>query len=283
MTSSAIARLEVLQRGFGQALRTPLDRATGTLRARAELYTPELCAAIVGDAHARLAVYNRQYWFRLFGVMQQAYRLATALLGAWEFNSLAARFLLAHPPVGHDLGRAVEGFAPFVAADAAAAALERDRGLPPRALIDAIGIDDAFRAVFSAPEQPALRLGPADAARLPRARLRESPAFALVEEGCPLIELRRELAAAVPEQAVTAPAPHVGGRRAWAICRGPGGQRVLPLDAAHALLVRLLRTYPVADAVARLEVAAAGQPLDVERWFAEGLQLGFWSRLEDVA
>jgi hypothetical protein len=47
--------------------------------------------------------------------------------------------------------------------------------------------------------------------------------------------------------------------------------------------VRALDDGRASDAVARLEVAAAGQPLDVERWFAEGLQLGFWSRLEDVA
>ena len=286
MTSAAITRLAELQRQFGQALRTPLDRSTGTLRATPALYDPALQGAVVGDAAERLAVYNRQYWFRLFGVVQQAYRLATALLGAWELNDLAARFLLAHPPSGHDLGRAIDGFAAFVAAEvpATGSSLGSAGWLPREALVEALRIDDAFRAVFEAPDLPALQLTPADAARLPRSRLVASPAFAMVDETWPLVALRRGLPAALPERPVPLPAPHAGGPQTWAICRGADGQRTLPLPPAHAELLRLVRVHPLPDALSRLEAqvppeAAHELAAAAQTWFADGLRFGFWTDL----
>lgn len=290
MTGSALLRLEALQRGFGQVLRAPLDRSSGTLCATPDRYDAEMCAAVMGDAGARLAIYNRQYWFRLFGVLQQAYRVATALLGAWAFNDLASRFLVAHPPVGHDLGRAVDGFASFVLDDVPAAgiALPKSGSLPKQAIVEAVRIDDAFRTVFAAPDQPALQLGAADADRLSRARLRTSAAFVMVDETWPLIALRRGLSPTVPERPIPLPSPHPGGRHAWAICRGPDGQRVIPLAAAHAELLCLLQVHPVAEALAILEsgvpdTEVATIATDAQRWFAEGLRFGFWTTLEDVA
>ncbi|MCX5741375.1 MAG: putative DNA-binding domain-containing protein, partial [Proteobacteria bacterium] len=260
------ARLAELQRQFGEMLRAPLDRSSGTLRAIPDRYDPALRAAVVGDGGARLAVYHRQYWFRLFGVLQQAYRLATALLGPWAFNDLAARFLVAHPPSGHDLGRVVDGFEAFVAGDA----ITRST-VPREALIEAVRIDDAFRAVFAAPDAAPVVLTPADAARLLGARLRSAPAFALIDETWPLIALRDALPITPSERVVALPPPHDQGRRTWAICRGADGQRVLPLSAAHAALLRLLEMYPLGEALARLErdlepAVAAGVLVEAQRW-----------------
>ena len=289
MTRTAIARLEALQRGFGQVLRAPLDRSSGTLCATPERYDAGLRAAVVGDAAVRLAIYNRQYWFRLFGVLQQAYRVATALLGAWAFNDVAAQFLLAHPPTGHDLGRAVDGFERFVSTEvhSAGVSLGSTGRLPREVLVEAVRIDDAFRAVFSAPEQPALQLTPADAERLPRARLRASPAFAMIDETWPLIALRSELPAQLGGRPVPLPARHPEGPRSWAICRGSDGQRVLPLPPAHAELLRLLHAHPILEALSILETrqvpGVASIAADAQRWFADDLRFGFWTGLEDVA
>lgn len=266
---NALERLEALQRGFSEVLRTPLDPSSGTLRAVPERFDAGTRAAVVGDADERLAVYNRQYWFRLFGAMQQAYRLTTALLGPWSFNLIATRFLTASPPRGHDLGLAVVGFAAFAESE-----------VPP-AVREAMRIDDAYRAVFSAPEEPSLQLGPGDAARLPRGRLRRSARCVVVEETGPLVALRRELGTAVAERPVAVPAAYPDGTRAWAICQVREGQRTVPLARGFAELLELLRAHPVADALAILETRVPRAELAVERWFAEGMRSGFWSALDD--
>lgn len=267
---TALDRLEALQRGFSQVIRTPLERATGTLRAAPEHYDRATLDAVAGDAAHRLAVYNRQYWFRLFGVMQQAYRLATALLGPWEMNGLAARFLTAVPPRGHDLGLAVIGFEAFVATER-----------PAAPILEALRIDDAYRTVFSAPEQPLLRLGPGDAERLPRARLRRSPRCVIVEETRPLVALRRELGTTVADRPHAMPAAYPDGPHAWAICQTAEGSRTVPLARGFAVLVDLLAAHPVREALAILETRVPAGELAVDRWFSEGMKAGFWSALDD--
>src|SRR6185436_18864497 len=98
-------------------LRTPLDRSSGTLSATPSAYDP-LVRAVDGprgSASERLAVYNRQYWFRLFRVMQGCFPLTTRLLGHWTFNGHAGRFLLEHAPHGWDIEQASEGFVTWLA------------------------------------------------------------------------------------------------------------------------------------------------------------------------
>src|SRR5262249_13076605 len=97
-----------LQARFGSVLRTPLDRSTGRLRASEESY-PGAAVADVVDGRG-LAVYNRQYWFRLLNALSTAYPITAALLGHWKFNDYAARFLSEHPPRSWDLDRAADGF-----------------------------------------------------------------------------------------------------------------------------------------------------------------------------
>lgn len=285
-----LARLAELQRRFGAVLRTPLDRSTGTLRAAAASYAPALCAAVaVGGApgRERLAVYNRQYWFRLFGVVHHELRLTTALAGAWAMNELAARFFTERPPRGHDLARAVDGFDAFLAGAVPAAGLAVPGGaaVPRDAILDAARIDAAHRALFAALEEPPLRLTPADAERLPAARLRWSAACALVEERWPLVNLYRELPAQLGDRRWPLPLPHAGGARAWLICRAGAGHRAIPLAPRHARLLELLRRHAVAEALALLEAEAAGDRdlgANAQRWLAEGMRLGLWTALEDA-
>jgi hypothetical protein len=91
------------QARFGDTLRTPLDRTSGTLTATPATYDAALVAEVGSE---RLAVYNRQYWLRLFGVLHDAFPLTARLVGYWAFNEHAGAYLAAQPPRGPPRRRA---------------------------------------------------------------------------------------------------------------------------------------------------------------------------------
>lgn len=269
--------LAALQDRFGVAIRTPLDRSTGTLRAVPEAYPPEALDDLRdgpnAPASARLAVYNRQYWFRLFTVMQTAFPVTTALLGAWAFNAHASRFLLAHPPHSWDLDRAPDGFEDFVVEG-----FEGD--LPVEALGEAARLDAAWRALFRAPAAAPFRLRPEEAARLLEGRLVPSPGVALFFERWPLVALRRAQEGVRGGARVDLPPPHPRPQ-GWALVREPTGIRQLPLEALEGELLALLREHSVGEALGVLEARCASAerttlPERARRWLARGVSLGIW-------
>lgn len=279
-TRPAPAWLSELQARFGSVIRTPLDRSTGTLRAAVTEYDQAAVRDAIDGPHTvaaeRLAVYNRQYWFRLFTVLQRAFPLTVRLLGAWDFNGHASRFILAHPPHHWDLDHAPDGFA--------ASCIE---SLGDRAdrdgLVDAVTLDDAWRRLFRAPETKPFHPSADDAARLLDGRLVMSPAVAVVVERYPLLEARASLLAmrnltpvALPER-LTEP-------RWWALAREPGGVRHLPLEPGEGALLTLLCRYTVREALARLEAACAASeraelPSATQRWLARSVERGIWEGL----
>ncbi len=275
------AWLAELQARFGAVLRTPLDRGTGTLRARSSEYDTGALDEVL-DAHnatapERLAVYNRQYWFRLFSVLQTAFPLTVRLLGAWHFNDHAARFLLAHPPHSWDLDRAPDGFEDFLPGSLSEELAERD------AWLEAARLDAAWRALFSAPETPPFHPRAEDAARLLDARLVASRSVALFVERWPLIELKRALAGARGEAPVPVP-PRLSQPQCWALVRERAGIRQLVLEPREGELFALLRLYTVRDALALLEAGCSprereGLPAQAQRWLARSVAAGFWSGL----
>lgn len=265
------AWLEDFQARFGEAIRTPLDRASGTLTATPAAYDAELVASTVRPE--RLAVYNRQYWFRLFDVLQAAFPLTARLLGFWEFNAHAARFLTANPPRGWDVDEAADGFEVFFLLEA-----------PPTdrddfdALAEAVLIDGAWRTVRRAPEATPFRPSADDAARLPEARLVRSPAVAFVDERWPLLELRAKVSGA----ARTALPPRLPSARSWAIVRRDDGIARLPLEPREAELFALLARHTVSEALARLEASCtpdeqATLPEKTRAWLARSVERGFWT------
>jgi len=271
----APAWLAELQAHFGAALRTPLDRSTGTLRATPELYDAEVLAEIVDSARAhsadRLAVYNRQYWFRLFGVLQTAYPLTVRLLGHWRFNDFAARFLRVHPPRDWDLDRAPDGFDTFLV-DALADEPARD------ALLEAAQLDSAWRAIFRAPATSPFAPSPEDAARLLDAYLEPSPASAIVVEHWPLIALKRALASTAGEAPMPLP-PRSRDSRAWLLVREPLGIRQHALESRECQLLLLLQAHTVRDALGALEALCgdterAALPAQTQRWLAQSVARG---------
>lgn len=292
MTREAPAWLEGFQEQFSAMLRAPLDRSSGTLRAAPGTYPGELVAATLptarADGAARLAIYNRQYWFRLFTVMQREFPLTAALTGAWDFNGVCAAFLDAHPPVGHALTHAGDGFAAFVEGRYAQAGMPLTREtLPGPALVQAVGLDEAFRTVFWAPE-----VDPDEMAPLRRsiaqaggtARLRPSGRFTLVCEWWPLVALRRQATAVAPGTPLSLP-DRLPSQRHVAIHRGRAGAAVLPLTRLQAALYRRLGGETIEAAVAHLDADAipserAELPAQVAEWMALSVRLGFWAGVE---
>lgn len=272
--------LAEMQARFGAVIRTPLDRSTNTLRATPEAYDPGALAEAMDGPRAvaadRLAVYNRQYWFRLFGVMQTAFPLTSRLLGHWHFNEHSGRFLLAHPPRHWDLDHAPDGFERFFA-DSLGEHPHRD------VLLDAAQLDAAWRVIFRAPATVPFQPSAADAARLLDARLEGSPATAIVVERWPLLALRSVAAAARGEARVGVP-ERLAQPRWWALVREVAGIRQLTLEAREAELLMLLREYPVREALARLEAGCSeaervALPGNAQRWLAQGVARGMWTGL----
>ena len=269
-----------LQDRFGAVLRTPLDRSTGTLRAAVEAFPLEAIEDAVdgprGAAPQRLAVYHRQYWFRLFGVMQTAFPLTARLFGHWRFNGVATGYLLAHAPRSWDIDRVPDGFAAYLRT----AAFE---GPDREATLEAADLDAAWRALFRAPAVAPYHPSADDAARLLDARLVPSPATAVVVLRWPWLELKRALASAPGESVVAVPA-RLAEPRAWALLREPGGIRQILLEPREGALLQALGRGTVRTALAELEAMCSteereGLPARARQWLARSVERGMWSGL----
>jgi Putative DNA-binding domain len=281
-----------LQDSFGHMLRTPLSRSTGTLRAETSAYP----AAVIAQAKPgrdlsqaeRLAVYNRQYWFRLFTLLQGAFPLTAKLVGFWYFNQLASDFLVARPPRSWDLERVGDGFAEFLNQELPEADLELQppRGrLPRAALVEAARIDAAYRDVFGAP--PTTPFAPAldDAARLLHSKLQLSPAVAVLTENWPLCELRRSALASPEADAALVLGARLDEPRSWLLGRDGLRLGLLPLEPREAQLLGLLTNHAVGTALSRLEADCSEEerhhlPELVQSWLARSVKLGIWVGLE---
>lgn len=277
---SSLSDLERFQRAFSTMLRTPLDRETHTLRATTSAYPSELVDRVRGAGvppEERLATYNRQYWFRLFTVLQNEHRSTTALLGAWAFNELAQQFLLAHAPHGHELGSLADTFSAHVLARLPPAGIAT---IPRAAVVDTLAIDSAFRAAMLAPYEAPLRLTPDAAPTLRTATLVWSRSLTILDENWPFVEQRKTLPAPLGDHRAPLP-PALSTPSAWVICRAPRGLCVKPLAPVQAVLLRTLRTHSLGDSLAYVEAHHGAEMIaNAQRWFAEGIELGFWTAID---
>lgn len=279
--------LAAFQRAFTDVVRAPLDRSSGTLRATTDAYPAELVARVAQHPRhaptARLAVYNRQYWFRLFGVFQHELPITTAVLGPWALNGAVAEFLAAHPPNTADLARVVDGFDRHLAHHVP----PTPATTPALAVTQAVTIDQAFRTAFAAPGHTAFRPTGADAARLPQSRLVPAPSLTLVRESWPLVRMHPALSRAGATAAIALPDP-LAAPADWAVFRTDEGTRAEPLDPREAALLRAVQRAPLARALADLEAGAPAseRPQLATRaraWLAASVERGFWTGLEVVA
>lgn len=272
--------LAQFQADFGRTLRMPLDRSEGKLRAAQEQFPASLVNTLSdgprSDARARMAVYNRQYWFRLLGVLQNEYPLTARLLGMWHFNGYAARFLEAQPPRHYDVQRVACGFAQFLELG-----LQEEPPAQRAVLLEAVRMDSAFREVLGAPPGPRFALNAAEARALPRAQLIASPSFRVVSESCALFMLRKRLEDDVSDHAVQHPQAHAEPQH-WLLHALPTSLGAEPIHALHAALLIELGRRSVEDALAHVERSASPTQRaflvqNAQRWLAESVQHGFWS------
>lgn len=275
------AWLVELQQRFGAMLQTPLDRASGSLRAETSAYDAELLAAArpteTLSSAERLATYHRQYWFRLFTVMQGQYPLTARLVGYWRFNDFAARHLVEHPPRGFDIDTVGHGFAETLA-----------QLVPEDAAVrEAAALDAAFHRVTRAAQREPFRPAAEDAPRLASSRFVLSPSVALLSEHWPLCQRRLELVDQKGDETIRLGEPFAEVRH-WLLARHQAKPSLklslLALEPAEAKLLQLLQQYPLEQALGLLEAAAseaerAALPERAQAWLARSVQLGVWSGL----
>jgi hypothetical protein len=285
------AWLEELQARFGDMLRTPLERSSGSLRAKPDAYPRALLDETLATPNLtsgeRLAIYNRQYWFRLFTVLQRAYPLTARLLGYWRFNEHATHFLLARPPRHWSLDEIGAGFADVLAEAAGNGEKLFDDTRPdlePDALLEAARIDLGYHRVFRAPAVARYEPSAEDAGRLLQARLRLSPAVALLTEHWPLCELRRRAVEAPGEGALRLE-PRLARPRHWLLGREGLKLGLVPLEPRELQLLELLARSTVEAALGELEEACrssgtsqelAELPANIQKWLACSVQRGVW-------
>ncbi len=268
-----------LQADLAGAITAPLDRSSGTLITRSDRYEGALVDALVGSvtasARERLAIYNRQYWCRLFSVLQQSYPLVTRLVGEWAFNGLAAKFFSDNPPRTADLYDATVGFDRFLAQPDVA------RGLPEGdAIAEAATVDAAWLWASSAPDEPAWAPSSDDAASLPERRFRWRSGVTLVEEHWAWMPLRAKVTSL--GDAPLRPPERLAARQAWIVAPSPFGPGPVPVVPLQAKLFHRMATEPLAVALAAIEGEATADerarlPELVQRWLAQSVALRFWS------
>ncbi|MBK8254187.1 MAG: putative DNA-binding domain-containing protein [Polyangiaceae bacterium] len=273
---------------FTKAIRAPLDRSKGTLRSVAADKQGSLVQQISSGpmlgAAERLAVYNRQYWCRLFSVMQSEYPLVSRLVGYWFFNELAAQFLLKHPPCTADIQEAADGFFAFLQDTLLNSLVQPQRMIERRLVVQAAAVDEAFREAFRAPVERAYEPSAADAAKLGTAQLHMRRGFTIIEQSYPLVQLRKALSVDTSESPPPLP-EKLKATEHWLIGRAPSGALQLQLEETQAKLYHLCIHMPVGEALARLESAVtkgdrSGLPSRVRVWLAQSVKLGLWSSIE---
>jgi len=272
-----------LQARFGEMLRAPLDRSTGQLRADTTAYEAALVEAVAPSPTVpradRLAVYHRQYWFRLFTVLHGLYPLTTRLIGHWRFNDLAAAHLMKRPPRGVDIDTIGEHLELSLAEwlETTDASL----GVDAAAVAEAARVDAAFHRVTRAPHGEPFRPGPADAPRFADSCLRLSPGVALVEERWPSCELRLSLLERPSADAIRLGSPWPAPRT-WLLARHASKLGLLALETLEAELLQLLQQYPLALALGKLEAGVPfaereSLPERTQAWLARSVRLGVWA------
>lgn len=272
-------------------LRAPLDRSSGELRAETTAYPAALTAAVLPtetlSAAERLATYHRQYWFRLFTVLQGLYPLTARLLGYWHFNDFAARHLGESPPSGFDIDTVGAGFDDSLARYLVAGGVITKpgaEGVPAAAVVEAARVDAGFHRITRAARSEPFVPSADDATRLGTSRLRLSPSVALLSESWSLAEQRLGLAERPSVASIPLGLP-LPATRHWLLARRETKLGLVALEPQEALLFAWVQRLPLVHALGMLEAAAAeaeraSLPARAQAWLARSVQLGVWAGLE---
>jgi hypothetical protein len=271
---SAPARLRALQEAFGSAVRAPYDFEGERFDGGGDALAPGLEADLLPRGplrgRDRLVVYNRQYWYRLFTILQEEFPLLAHALTYPVFNRLASAYLTRHPSRAPYLDALGDRLPDFVRADT--------RWNDPRTAQIA-RLDQAFNRAFHAPAAPPPRTETLAAAGGPRLRLQ--PHVTVLEEDWNLMT-RRGLCLDAEEDFV----PRFVKRKGyWVVYRNvEGGVAPQRLDRVRFRLLGALSEGEALEAAcARAAEGLAPPALDrlakqLPRWFAEWTTLGWFTQ-----
>lgn len=312
--------LRELQRDFTAVLRGPLDSGTGVFRERQELYPARLVAQLrSGPGSAapaeRLALYQRQYWMRLFTALQTSFPRVSRAMGYWHVNHLAALHLAARPPRHFDLDEVARGFAARL--DQALQRLDDgasrgrrskrrareqerehehnedawcrriDLSRAPRAMVrQALRMDEAERHAYESPFEGLWRPAPEELARLAEGRLRFAVSCTLAQEDWDLARFSR-LAGADREEGAPEAIRRHPSTRTWVFARSAAGTTTTSVDPLFARLLERCRELPFGEALAAVEQGctaeeAARLRAGLQGWIALALASGWWTGLAEA-
>lgn len=250
--------LSQFQALFTEVLRTPLDHQQGVLKSRlpASWSQLEVRSRSSRTAEAGVADYHRQYWFRLLTILQKDFPITAQIMGLWNFNLWAQRYLLEVPPSGHDLGRIRESFAGFLK--------DQTHSLM---IVQAAQLDDARAALMMTPKfQPWTGLN-GDHADPEQIQLKAAPHWRIVREDWALVTW---------DAGETLPRKHERPEL-WLIQKDATGLMYRMLDPVQARLYELLAEHPMAEALLKLEAEAGPEAVQVQNWMALSVQWGLWA------
>jgi len=270
--------LAAFQADFAQAMCAPIDiyNDAGDFTLAQDRYPAGLVERVLprggSPPQDRLAIYNRQYWFRLLTVLQEEYPLLRHWLGLVEFNRMAVAYLDAHPSTSPTLRELSDHLVAFLGGG--------DHRWAREDLRQGARLGHLFIRAFDAATLPPLDAAAAGDALL-TAPLTLQPHWALFVEDWDLVACRRRARAAEDDATVITPTPVRGY---WAIYRGGGGLSAEPLDAhQHALLSRLAAGEPFGAACEALAAGLAPDALAAVQgaiggWFARWMSLGWFAQ-----
>jgi hypothetical protein len=252
------AWLSQFQGLFTEVLRTPLNHAQGVLESRlpACWRQLEICDRSYRAAEAGMSDYQRQYWFRLLTILQKDFPVTARIMGLWDFNLWAQRYLLNVPPSGHDLAMIRESFAGFL----------QDQNLSMM-IVQAAQLDDARAALMMAPDFQKWKGLHDDHADPGQIRLKAAPHWRIVREDWALVTW---------DAGESLPQKHER-RELWLIQKDATGFMHRMLDPCQARLYELLSEHPMATALMQLEAEARPEAMQVQNWMALSVQWGLWA------
>jgi len=99
--------LTELQGQLGTCITSPPDFSDTTIQFPEHNYSAlllgQLSPHLDTHIHSGLSTYNKQYWFRLFHVLQNEFPLTCRLLGSWFFNQCIVHYISTFPLNSYDL------------------------------------------------------------------------------------------------------------------------------------------------------------------------------------
>jgi hypothetical protein len=148
-----------LQRTMASAVMQPLTRDDGMRpktadgRSMADVADSFIAPNSRLTAFERLEIYNRQYWFRVLGALQEDFPAVRAVVGPRRFEAISVAYLTAHPSRSFTLRNLGSHFPEWLAANPERAGRRR------RLATDVARIEWAFVEAFDSAEREPLTIG----------------------------------------------------------------------------------------------------------------------------